>query len=190
MRFLKLVSGLVVASFLTWHFVFAVQAIAPTVVMIIEPVALIEYPTVQLTSIKGTREETLNAAIAVQMLNQVYASQCFEYHVITRNFTETNGLNNQEIFNQLRAGIRKVSLIFYTGSWTENHIFQVIGYVRSNIPDTIFQNRFFVQTADDMARNLIHEVAHLAGFMHFEFLPTSVPYQMNEIWDECKESLY
>lgn len=161
-----------------------------TVVSIIEPFALIEFPYAKLQSIKGTKKEAINAAIAFEKLNRVYASQCFEQNVILRDFSETNGLNNQEIYNQFRQGIININLIFYTGSWVENHILGIIGYIRDGIPDTVFQNRYFVETPDEIARNMIHEIAHIVGFMHYEVFSTSVPYQMNEIWDECKDTAF
>jgi hypothetical protein len=32
-------------------------------------------------------------------------------------------------------------------------------------------------------------MAHIWGFNHFHFLPGTVPYQMNDIWDVCSDEL-
>lgn len=156
---------------------------------IIKPKQLIEAPLVKLLSARGTQHEIEELLIAIDQLNQVYGSECFQREIFTRTFLETDGMNNQEIFNQLRSDIKAIHVSFYTGSFFENHFFQVVGFIRESIPDTVFQNRHFVKNHSDMARNLIHEVAHLWGFNHFQFLPATVPYQMNRIWDICSEEL-
>jgi hypothetical protein len=162
-----------------------IERLVPTRITYVEPIPLIQHPIVKLDSVKGTRAEVLEAAVAVAHLNRVFASTCFEAQVLTREFTETAGLNNQEIYNQFRTGIIHVKLIFYTGSWIENRVMGIVGYIRDGIPNTVFQNRYFVHTANDMGRNLIHEIAHLVGFNHYNIHATSIPYQMNEVWDVC-----
>lgn len=162
-----------------------IERLVPTRITYVEPIPLIQHPIVKLDSVKGTRAEVLEAAVAVAHLNRVFASTCFEAQVLTREFTETAGLNNQEIYNQFRTGIIHVKLIFYTGSWIENRVMGIVGYIRDGIPNTVFQNRYFVHTANDIGRNLIHEIAHLVGFNHYNIHATSIPYQMNEVWDHC-----
>lgn len=157
--------------------------------IVIKDVQLSEFPNVELTMIKGTERELDSIRTGVLLLNAVYASQCFEREVLTREFTETNEMNNQEIYNTLRSGTIFVSVIMYTGSWAENYLWRTVGYVRSNIPDTVFQNRFFVTNEFEIGRNLIHEIAHLRGFNHYNGFAKSVPYQMNDIWDICAGEL-
>lgn len=166
-----------------------VKGIMTPAITYLQPVQLIEVPFVELLSAKGTRSEILELAAAVENLNIVYSSQCFAREIFTRDFTETDGMNNQEIYNRLRSGVKGIHVIYYTGSFFENHLFGVIGYVRDSIPDTVFQNRFFVKDRNDIARNLIHEIAHLWGFNHYQILPKTVPYQMNDIWDICAGEL-
>lgn len=157
--------------------------------IVIRDIQLSEFPSVELTMIKGTENELNQIRAGVLLLNAVYASQCFEREVLTREFTETNEMNNQEIYNLLRSGTIFVSVIMYTGSWAENNLWRTVGYVRANIPDTVFQNRHFVTNEAEIARNLIHEIAHLRGFNHYQVFATSVPYQMNDIWDICAGEL-
>jgi len=153
---------------------------------VVEPFGMIDFPLVELIEAKGTREELLRLTIAVHKLNLVYSSQCFEGETTSRTYSDIGDMNGQEVFNTIRQGPRKIKVIFYTGSFAENYIFRTVGFIRDSIPDTVFQNRFFVSTSDDMARNLIHEVAHLWGFRHVTNYAESVPYQMNDIWDVCK----
>ena len=166
-----------------------VHGFFPPSITITKAVDLLDFPKVRLLSVRGTKTEIQNTLVAVEWLNRVYRSPCFEREVISRIFTETDGMNSQEVFNQLRSDITKIHLSFYTGSFIENRLFGVIGYVRPNIPDTIFQNRFFIKTPSDVARNLIHEIAHLWGFSHYQIFASTVPYQMNQIWDVCSEEL-
>jgi hypothetical protein len=162
-----------------------IERLTPIKITYVEPIQLTEHPIAKLDSIKGTKQEVFQAEIAIQKLNALFASTCFEAQVLTRQFTETNDMNTQEIYNAFRSGIIHVNLIFYTGSWIENHIMGTVGYIRENIPDTVFQNRVFVKDSNEIGRNLIHEIAHLVKFNHYGLHSTSVPYQMNEIWDYC-----
>ncbi len=155
----------------------------------ISPAMLLDYPHVELLSAKGTEEELKKITFAVSTLNEIYRSDCFQREVITRNFSETNGLNNQEIYNVLRSGTIYVNLIMYQGSFIENRVWKTVGFVRGNIPDTIFQNRYFVKDSNSIARNMIHEIAHLRKFNHYTSFSSSVPYQMNEIFDVCLNEL-
>lgn len=157
--------------------------------VVIQDIPLIEFPFIDIKQIKGTSAEIEEIKSGVFLLNTVFASQCFEREVLTGEFTETNDLNNQEIYNVFRSEITRLSIIMYMGSWTENYIWKTVGYIRQNIPDTVFQNRYFVKTEVDIARNLIHEIAHLKGFNHYAVFASSVPYQMNHIWDVCAKEL-
>lgn len=162
-----------------------VERFFPATITYVQPIPLIDFPHVRLKSVKGTPEEALAAKDAVRDLNKVFASACFEIEVYIREFTETNDLNNQEIYNAFRGGVQNINLVFYTGGWFENNVTRTVGFIRASIPNTIFQNRHFVEGSFSIARNMIHEIAHLVGFNHYLVHSTSIPYQMNEIWDKC-----
>lgn len=162
-----------------------VERFFPATITYVQPIPLIDFPHVRLKSVKGTPEEALAAKEAVRDLNKVFASACFEIEVYIREFTETNDLNKQEIYNAFRGGVQNINLVFYTGGWFENNVTRTVGFIRASIPNTIFQNRHFVEGSFSIARNMIHEIAHLVGFNHYLVHSTSIPYQMNEIWDKC-----
>jgi hypothetical protein len=146
-------------------------------------------PKVELvdTNAQGAEMAMLNDALSD--LNNVLASDCFQADVLAGQFTETNNLTNQEIYDLFRLKPIQIAVTMYSGSWVENHLIGVIGYYSPAYPNTVFQNRHFVSDHFKSASNLLHEIAHILGFNHDLVYSTSVPYQMNDIFQECAGEL-
>lgn len=146
-------------------------------------------PRMELGTIIGTESEKTMIRSGLEIDNNILASSCFNVGVLTSNFTETNGLNNQQIYNAFKAHIIKINVTMFSGTWYQNHISKTVGYELDNDPNTCYQNRYYIDNAYDSGSNMLHEAAHGIGFHHYGVKATSIPYQMNDIYDKCAEEL-
>ena len=134
----------------------------------------------------GTAAERKMIDDAVQLANRVMASACFKQHVMTANFTEPLGLDNAGVWNKLVSDTIVLEVIMYRGGFFANHWSKTIGYEADQLPGISYMNRHFVKTPFVAADNLIHEgEGHSHGFRHDGVKLTSVPYSLNEIFEEC-----
>jgi len=68
----------------------------------------------------------------------------------------------------------------------ENHCYKTIGYETDHLPGVDYMNRHFVTSPTIAASNMIHEgEGHTQGFRHDHKKSTSVPYQLNTIFERC-----
>lgn len=120
----------------------------------------------------------------VAYANHVMADPCFAEAVMTSTFTEDRGMQPGEIWGLLSTHPVSVNLVLFMGSYQENRVWRTIGYEYT--PDTVYMNRYFIQTASQVADNAIHEVeGHSQGFTHFGKKSTSVPYRLNQFFRRC-----
>jgi hypothetical protein len=133
-----------------------------------------------------TQRDQKLLAKAIPLLNKTVNSPEFQERFLAANFTETNGLTNRQVLKVLLNGLDKahhvdLRLIEYYNSDSD-----VIGFVRYDIPGTIFQNRHYMWNEYAMASNLLHESLHLLGFDHLDEkqLYSTVPYRAQQIFLE------
>jgi hypothetical protein len=167
-----------------------VAAIGPTptpIVQNIKPSNLT--PKITLGTVDSNPEEKPMIVEAVEYVNDVIASDCFKKEVLNAKFTETNGLTNDQIFATFQGAIPPIAVTMFDGTWKQNYVYKTIGYEDEGFPNTVFQNRYFVDNAKDSGSNILHEVAHVLGFHHYDVFATSVPYQMNDFYYSCFDVL-
>jgi hypothetical protein len=120
----------------------------------------------------------------IALANQTMATTCFRDYVLKASWTETNGLTQQQIWDQLCSGPISVVVDMYMGSWYQNNVSKTIGY--EDTPGIVHMNRYFVDTAYMVADNVIHEAeGHSQGFRHDGVKSTSVPYGLNAAFEKC-----
>lgn len=116
--------------------------------------------------------------------NDIMKTPCFMNKILGADFTEDNGLTNQQIYNLLASGVKKVNAEMYDGSWWENYVYKTMGY---DIGDgTVYMNRFYADTTAIVRSLITHEgEGHGNGFHHYQAHSTSVPYQLNDFIEDC-----
>jgi hypothetical protein len=142
-------------------------------------------PFIEVDTVTGaTADEVIMLAEGVALANQTMATPCFKDAVLSANWTETNGLSQAEIWDQLCSGTVHVRVEMYLGTWYQNHVSKTIGY--EDEPGFVHTNRYFVDTAFEVASNIIHEAeGHTQGFSHYGVKATSVPYGLNDAFEAC-----
>jgi hypothetical protein len=154
-----------------------------------EPVVIngSSYPSFRLQSVDGTTAEYDLTKKAVEVLNKGCKLAKFKALVLEAKFTETNGLTNDEIYNKLSEHVNLVKVSFFNGSFRQNYIWKTVGL---DVGDgVVYVNRHFVTNEKALASLILHETCHKLGFSHFHYKPTSVPYVMNDIIEECMNGL-
>lgn len=146
-------------------------------------------PFMMIESITGTTaDESKMIVRAVDIANEVMASECFKNRILKTKFTETNGLSNEQIFQKLAKNAITIDVEMFEGDWWDNYFYKVVGIDKGT--GVVFMNRFFVKDVLTAASLSIHEAeGHGQGFTHYGTHLTSVPYQMNRIFEECAEAL-
>jgi hypothetical protein len=149
--------------------------------------SLLGYPKIVYGKIVSDTSEVDMLKQAVLNANAVLASDCFKNFVLQAQFTETNHMNNKEIYAFMSSKIIKVNLEMFTGNFKQNYIWRTVGY---DIGDgTVYMNRHFVDSSSIAASNIIHESMHAIGFHHDQIKETSVPYMSNDAYDLCSKEL-
>jgi hypothetical protein len=146
----------------------------------------LHYPSLVVGKITGaTDEETSIIMQAIGKANAVLKSDCFHQHVLTANFTSTNGLTNKEIFDVLSAKPRLANVELFDGTWKQNQVWRTIAYDQGD--GVVYVNRYFFGDVNDCASMLMHEaIGHQNGFTHESAEEyTSIPYEMNSFFDAC-----
>jgi len=140
-------------------------------------------PHIIVSEIKGaTPAEITMIHDGLKFLNNIIAGYEFKQKVLEAQFTETNKLSNAQIYEKFCSKVVTVKIVVYTGTWWANHVSKTIGY--ENEPGVIYVNRYFVNTSYLFADNLIHEgLGHSLDFSHYQTKSTSVPYQLNKIFE-------
>lgn len=152
----------------------------------ITPVIIDAHPTpkVILGTVDATGSEIKKIKEGIELLNRAMSTASFKQKVLAAKFTETNDLSNQQIYDHLCANPITINVSVYTGSYVDNHFNHTIGY--EDEPGTVHINRYFVFSAYEFADNIIHEAeGHSQGFSHYGVMATSVPYVLNDIFEEC-----
>lgn len=148
--------------------------------------SLISYPVLVKGSFSGKDYEKALFNEAVENVNVIYSSQCFRDEVINAKFTNTNNLNNEQIYSQFVDHKLIANVSFFYGTFKQNYVWKTVGYVNGD--GKIYVNRFYVKTADKLASNIMHEKAHDIGFKHKTSTEySSVPYSMNRIYKKCSQ---
>jgi hypothetical protein len=145
--------------------------------------------TIDSDSLEGfTVPELEVVSQAEALLAKVMDSDSFRDKVLAADFTETNGMTNQEIYDCLLegnhyfcqpSGTIRLNLVMYM----EPHS-RVIGYTYLESITTYINRKFFA-TPVSIASNLIHEYSHILGFTHRGNWSTSIPYTLNRIFEAC-----
>jgi hypothetical protein len=146
------------------------------------------YPKVVLGNVQAFNSEKQNIIQAVELLNKVLASETFHQKVLNREFTETEGLTNAQIYDKFREKAVVIDINVFTGSYVQNHVYRTVGY--ETVPGVVNINRYFVSTPYQFADNIIHEaIGHSTGFSHLGLKSSSIPYQLNGIFEECVKEM-
>ncbi len=156
-------------------------------------------PSIQVGNIEALPVDVEKIQKGFEYANKVLATECAHQFVIQSHFTENyqydaNGkhgleLTGGQIWNILANQPVKVNVVMFTGTRYQNYISKTIGY--EDEPGTVYMNRYFVETAYDVADNLLHEgEGHSQGFSHYitsHGWPTSTnePYGINAMFEKC-----
>ncbi len=120
----------------------------------------------------------------VALANETMKTKCFKDFVLSASWTETNGLTQAQIYEKLCSVVVTIDVEMFMGTWYQNNVSKTIGY--ENEPGKVYMNRYFVDTAYDVANNLVHEAeGHSQGFSHYGVKATSVPYGLNDAFEAC-----
>ncbi|MGZ3419013.1 MAG: hypothetical protein ACXVEE_14170 [Polyangiales bacterium] len=143
------------------------------------------FPVIVVGKITGaTGDEPKMIADGVTLVNATMKTSCFRDFVLSASWTETNGLTQAQIYDKLCSGPITVDVDMYMGSWYDNHVTHTVGYEKE--PGVVHMNRYYVNTANMVADNLIHEAeGHSQGFRHDGVKATSVPYGLNDAFEAC-----
>lgn len=139
----------------------------------------------------SSQKKTLDRA--VWGVNQIFAHPRFKEEILSRQFTETNGLKNEGIYECIQKGdqlnladelgVVDLKVVMYN-SWFS----KVVGYTYLESL-TIWVNEKFFAGPKSVGSNLAHESMHQLGFKHDNYWGSSVPYQMNEIIEKLWKEL-
>lgn len=135
----------------------------------------------------GTAESLMVQQASVYVCKVVNSSQ-FRDEVISAQFTSTNDLTNQQIYQALVTGDMLINVSLFDGSFKQNHIWKTMGLDDGD--GVVYANRYFIDNPYDLASLIMHEFAHERGFHHDS--PTeysSVPYSMNSIFESVAPQL-
>ncbi len=143
------------------------------------------YPEIIVKATTGTiGDEPAMIAAGVALANATMKTACFRDFVLAAKWTETEGLTQAQIWQKLCSGPVSVNVEMYLGSAYQNYVTKTIGY--EDEPGELHMNRFFVDTAYEVASNIIHEAeGHTQGFSHYGVKSTSVPYGLNDAFEAC-----
>lgn len=143
------------------------------------------YPEIIVKATTGTiGDEPAMIAAGVALANATMKTACFRDFVLAAKWTETKGLTQAQIWQKLCSGPVSVNVEMYLGSAYQNYVTKTIGY--EDEPGELHMNRFFVDTAYEVASNIIHEAeGHTQGFSHYGVKSTSVPYGLNDAFEAC-----
>lgn len=142
------------------------------------------YPVLVKGNFSGSDTERGLFAEAVDKVNAVYESNCFQGEMLGSKFTNTKGLSNAQVLGEFASRNLVANVRFFSGSFKQNYVWKTVGYVNGD--GNIYVNRFFVKSSDKLASNIMHEKAHDVGFKHKSSTEyTSVPYSMNRIYKKC-----
>lgn len=166
------------------------------VIEVTKPVLTDDKPYLEVTSYLGyNKESTAELKKAVDKVNKVVGSQCFEKFMIDRavkkpgrkyTLHSTNGRTAKEVVDHLRSDTVKIRLVYYKGRT------RTVGYTYANT-DKVWTNWKFYAGASACNRgsNLAHEGSHKAPFSYGHTSkatysrPWSVPYSINEAFKYC-----
>jgi hypothetical protein len=126
--------------------------------------------------------------IAVQgfaLANAVLLSDCFRKGVFEAPMTHTDGQSPQQVYGTMTDGVRPLEIEFYDGGTAH----RTIGSEDPRWPGIVRMNRHYVKSVYMVADNLLHEAAHVRGYIHISSKEAeSVPYTMNRIFEACAAS--
>lgn len=145
-------------------------------------------PKIILGTITANDSEIAFIREGVNQANQVLASKCFKNEILSRKFTENRNLTSQQIYDKLANNPKTMGVIMFTGNWYQNHVSKTDAYDGDGT--VIKLNRYFVKMASFVGSTSLHEIeGHGQGFTHYGKKETSVPYQLNDIFDVCAKAL-
>lgn len=142
-------------------------------------------PVIELQNLKGaygTEIEMVKRSFVEA--NDIMATECFKTKVLDEDFTETQDMDNIQIYALLAMAPKKVNAEMYDGSWWENYMSKTMGY---DVGDgTVYMNRFYADTTAIVRALIVHEgEGHGNGFRHDGTKSTSVPYKLGDFMDDC-----
>ena len=134
----------------------------------------------------GEDDQLIKSSLA--LANAVLMSDCFRIAFQQRKLTHTPAVEPEKLLLGLRGNL-ELRVVLFSGTYFQNHWSRTVGYDDPVDPTTVHTNTYFLRGPDRicvLASNILHEVAHARGFIHASPLESSsVPYSMNEIFDEC-----
>jgi hypothetical protein len=145
-------------------------------------------PTILVENTYARAEEKPMIARGVALANKVMATPCFKDYILHARLTECDppDKSSEGVWNHLVANQVTVNVAMFDGSWMQNHCSHTIGLEDDAQLGVVQMNRHFVNTAEMVADNLIHEAeGHVQGYHHYHHKPTSVPYTLNAAFGAC-----
>ena len=147
------------------------------------------------TNFTTTQTQKMNQAVTI--LNQVLNSPEFKERVLNFKFVQTNGMNNQQIYDYLMSGAEKfptqtaanqladMHLSIYFPPWYKRFT-KAVAFTNTSDPYLHIYNSYYNSASvADISETMIHEWTHKLGFDH-DFnataqRPFSVPYGIGGI---------
>lgn len=159
----------------------------PTPSAIVTPAPVLTGAMIQIGEITGaSANEIAMIHEGARLANDMLSRKCFKQWVLAANYTENNGLSQSQIFAEVTTIPSKIDVEMYTGSWHANHVSRTVGYENDPFDGVVHMNRYFVDSAEMVGDNLIHEDrGHSLEFHHYGAHYTSEPYGMNLAYEGC-----
>ena len=143
-----------------------------------------------------TKEEIEKHILAVNNAVKVLNSKRFKEKFLKLKLTNTDGLNNTQIYDKLMSGADDFNpevdrdIDVYVEMYFKNN--RVVGYTKPSINKTYLNRKFFRSfDAADVACNLVHEYLHKVGFDHYSAKEhSSVPYAIGYLVEDCIREMW
>lgn len=143
--------------------------------------------TVKIVDTNYSPAQKLKLREAEAILAKIFNSEEYKKEILTRKFTNTNGLTNAEIYEKLFAGAEALlPAVNYQMDLTVEMYYSrksTVGYTYPNSLKVMTNSRFHNSySACEVASNLAHEFTHKMTFGHSSARDkSSLPYSHNDI---------
>ena len=158
-----------------------------TALLLSASTAFAQVPTIRVGTITGARDSEMQMIVdGITLANKILATDCYRQFILNAHFTETNDLTQTEIYDLMKNTPVVVDIEMYRGGFKANHLDKTVGYETDPYDGVVHMNRYFVNTPEMVADNVIHEgEGHSLGFHHYGVKATSVPYGTNQAFEAC-----